>query len=294
MHTEPAMPCILCSHDELSPRHVLQGFNIKTCRGCGLTQLSPLPDAAALEKLYTEEYYNTATPGVGYDDYAAQEQEYLPTFAEDVERISQFVAQGGKVLDVGCGYGWFVSAALQRGYDAHGLDVSQRAVEIGNARHPGRFHCGSIDEVPALRDQRFDVIFLSHLIEHITEPLGFLKSLAAHLTERGILVMVTPNISSLLSRVSGKRWVSFKLPEHVAYYHPGTIRRLYEQAGMRVVAVDSAYQHYRLPFVAQKLRKLLHPVSRLVPSVESLPIVRDQVVRITSGSLRAIGKRDLS
>ena len=132
------------------------------------------------------------------------------------------------------------------------------------------------------------MIFASHLTEHITDPAAFLRIAARFLRPSGLVVMVTPNIRSLLARVSGPRWVSFKIPEHVSFYDPRTITDLLSGTGFTVSAIDPAYQYYALPFVTSRIRELLHPVSRLIPPVERLPFLRRRHLRVTSGSMRVL------
>ena len=135
-------------------------------------------------------------------------------------------------------------------FDAYGIDLSPAAVKWAATRNPRRVFCGLLEEVPEIQDQKYDVIFGSHLIEHLTQPSEFLRQASRMLKSWRSGVMVTPNIKSLLSRVSGSRWVLFKIPEHVSYYDPGTITTLLNGTGYTVRAVDSAYQYYALPFVS--------------------------------------------
>ncbi len=286
------MPCILCKQEEPFRRlYVKEGYRIETCPACGLTQLNPLPSGEVLEALYGDAYYDEQDGTVGYDEYAAQEDEYRATFAEELDRVRPFVPNGA-VLDVGCGYGFFLGAALDAGYDAYGVDVARTAIETARRTYPDRVFHGAVEDVPELEGRRFDVIFVSHLIEHICDPVPFVQNLAARLTDIGVLVLVTPNIKSLLARCSGRRWVSLKLPEHVCFYSPKTITELLRRAGLRTLAVQGACQHYRVPFIADKVRALLHPASLLVPPIERLPGIRTRIIRITSGSLRAIATRE--
>jgi SAM-dependent methyltransferase len=147
---------------------------------------------------------------------------------------------------------------------------------------------GGIDDTPEIAGEPFDVIYASHLIEHLLAPVAFLRSAARLLRPGGLIVLVTPNIKSLLARVSGPRWVSFKIPEHVCYYDPATMTELLRRSGYTPRAIDSAYQYYALPFVASRLRELLQPLSRLVPPIERWAVLRERALRVTSGSMRVI------
>jgi SAM-dependent methyltransferase len=150
---------------------------------------------------------------------------------------------------------------------------------------------GHVRDCPDLQPEEFDAVFVSHLIEHIWEPKPFVAALSRLTAKGGVIVFVTPNIRSLLARVSRSRWVSFKIPEHVAYYDPTTIRRLLEPCGLEVIRVETAHQHYRVAFVSEKVRALLHPLSWLVPPLERLSSVRDRMVRIPNGSMRVIARK---
>ncbi|NIK55044.1 class I SAM-dependent methyltransferase [Kribbella shirazensis] len=282
--------CILCAaRGSLRRRFDKDGYGIAECLTCGLVQLQPTPTPETLRALYeTDSYFDGV--GSGYSEYESQEEEYLATFREDVRRIAEFVPSG-KVLEVGCGYGYFLQCALEAGYDAYGIDLSPTAIKWASERLPDRVFCGLLEEVPQIQKQQYDVIFGSHLIEHLTEPAAFLESAARLLRPGGVIVLVTPNIRSLLSRASGRRWVSYKIPEHVSYYDPRTITDLLDRTGFSVRAVDSAYQYYALPFVAKRVRELLHPVSRLVPPIERLSGLRTRHIRVTSGSMRVVAVR---
>jgi SAM-dependent methyltransferase len=284
------MGCMMCDGEELESRYEKAGYEIRRCADCRLTQLYPLPSPEERISVYANHYFGGGESGVGYEDYAGQEGEYLATFAEDVRRIQQF-APSGSLLDVGCGYGYFAREALRSGYDAHGVDVSADAIRIAEKNLPGRVYQGAPSSVSELEHKRFNVIFASHVIEHIGEPHEFVADLVDRLEVDGVLVLVTPNVESLLARISGRRWVSFKVPEHVAYYSPRTISDLLERAGLRVLAVDSARQHYALPFLMGRIRDLIHPVGRLIPHFENTAALRSRSVRATSGSIRVIAAR---
>ena len=284
--------CLHCGGDRFQlVYHLVDkgGVHIVACEACNLIQLEELPSEEELRELYAEGYFDGVGTDAGYEEYAGQEKEYLATFDDDVQRIREFVPQG-RILDVGCGYGYFVRRALAAGFDAYGVDLSSDGIREAEKHIPGRTFCGTIEGVAELEEMQFDVIFASHLIEHIPDPRSFVAELIHHLSDRGIIVLVTPNIESWLARISRARWVSFKIPEHVAYYTPKTITRLLEMAGFEILTVDSAYQYYRLPFLMGKIRELIDPFGGVVPRFESWPSLRDEMVRVTSGSLRVVAR----
>lgn len=282
------MACLLCDAEgEWRLRLRKDGYEIADCEVCGLTQLNPRPTEGVLAALYDAEYFSGA--GEGYSAYGAQRAEYQATFNEDLDRLAHWKTSG-RILDVGCGFGYFLEPALARGYDAHGIDLSEYAATLAGQAHPGRVFCGTLDDALPVNFAPFDVVYASHLIEHVSTPVEFLQSVRRRMNPDGVLMMVTPNQASLLARFSGKRWVSYKVPEHVAFYTPETMTALLSRAGFAVEAVDPAYQYYRLPFVMQRLRELFDPLSRLVPRFENSSLFQDRMIRVTSGSLRVFAR----
>ena len=282
---------MLCRGERFAERFSSGGHRIERCLACGLVQLHPLPSPEVIAALYGDHYY-AGDGGTGYRDYLAHEPGHRATFEADLRRMEGFFPAGRslRVLDVGCGPGVFVTAALAAGHDAYGVDLVASAVEHAQRRHPGRVALGGIEAAADLGGTPFDVVFASHVIEHLAEPLAFTARCRELLGPGGLLVCVTPNVRSWLARLSGRRWVSFKIPEHLAYYDPDTIRRLLTTAGFETLAVDPAYEHHTVAFLAERVRSLVRPLDRVVPPVERAPWLRDRVVRVTSGSLRAIAR----
>jgi len=107
-------------------------------------------DCRDLARADEQESYFGGDGGAGYSQYESQEAEYLATFREDVRRIAEFVPRG-RILEVGCGYGYFLKGALDAGYDAYGIDLSPTAVEKAARQYPGRVFHGRLEELPESR-----------------------------------------------------------------------------------------------------------------------------------------------
>ena len=89
---------------------------------------------------------------------------------------------------------------------------------------------GGIEQVPL--EAKFDCVIGTQLIEHIYEPLSFVKQLTSHTKPGGHIILATPDIGGVLRKVMGQRWPSFKIPEHVVYFDYQTLSSLMLRADL--------------------------------------------------------------
>ncbi len=247
--------CALCGPGTPQRRvHAFPPYAVVACDGCGLVFLSPRPTEAAALALYQDAgYYESDVSGHGYDEYLEVRQNWLGTFERRLRRIRRY-KPAGRVLDVGCGPGFFLDAAMTMGYEPWGIDPSAYAVELARARHGERVRVGVL-ETAAFEPASFDLVVASDAFEHVYAPLLFLQAAARLLKPDGVLAITTPDPTSLLARVSGRGWVSFKIPEHVYYWSPATIRRALEPAFL-TMEISSAGQYATVGFLLRRLLRL--------------------------------------
>jgi SAM-dependent methyltransferase len=137
---------------------------------------------------------------------------------------------GGSVLDVGCGFGYFLQEAASCFDFRAGTELSPAAAAEARGRADEIF-VGGINAVPDNR--RFDCITALHVIEHIYRPDAFLQKVLRHLRNDGVLVLAAPDMGSLWRKAMGRRWPSFKYPEHVVFYDANSLASLMRRAGLR-------------------------------------------------------------
>lgn len=165
---------------------------------------------------------------------------------EQLERLTP----GRSMLDVGCGAGHLVRVALDRGWDATGIELSPAAVRICE-----RFSLPCRVEnlfSPGLDDQRFDLITMIEVIEHVPAPGSFLRRAAQLLTAEGLFYVTTPNFGAFTRRLLRRRWGPIS-NEHLSYFTPRTLRRLLSAAS----AFGQVHMDTRNVSVTE-LRRLLH------------------------------------
>ena len=127
-----------------------------------------------------------------------------PSHYREIFNFLKPVKAGGKILDVGCGTGLFLKAALDAGLDAYGLDISQRAVEISNKNAPGaRIIRGRGEELP-FGDKFFDYIFYGGTVEHFLNVDKGLDEAIRVTNDDAKFLFVVPNKNYWLWRVRGE------------------------------------------------------------------------------------------
>ena len=187
--------------------------------------------------------------GAGYANYEQQSRTLVATFKRLMVNLSAHRLTGGALLEVGCGFGYLLEAA--KGYfEARvGAEFSSIAAEQASYR-ADRVYCGGPEQIPDR--ETFDCIIATHVIEHVYQPLKFLRDLCRHLRPSGKMVIAAPDMGSWWRRMMGHHWPSFKIPEHVLYFDRRSLKALVRQAGLVDVGI-LAYPHaFPLSLVASK------------------------------------------
>lgn len=136
---------------------------------------------------------------------------------------------GGRLLDVGFGDGSFLEAASAAGWRASGVDFDAATVDSARARGLDA-HWGSIDAYRGC-SELFDVITMSHVIEHVHEPAALLENAYRLLKPGGRLWLETPNLESLGHRKFGRHWRGLETPRHLVLFNWHSLTLLLRQAG---------------------------------------------------------------
>jgi SAM-dependent methyltransferase len=140
--------------------------------------------------------------------------------------------RGGRLLEVGCGSGQALRVLAELGWDAEGVDFDRAAVEHARARGLSVRH-GSVREQEYAAES-FDAVVMSHLIEHVPDPLRVLEECRRVLKPGGRLVAVTPNARSFGHTLFREHWFALDPPRHLILFHLDTLRSLAEAAGLTV------------------------------------------------------------
>jgi 2-polyprenyl-3-methyl-5-hydroxy-6-metoxy-1,4-benzoquinol methylase len=211
-------------------------FEYRRCRDCRAYFLVSIPDD--LSRYYPPEYYPMQSEPA-LEVAAAQEVFKVEMLAEH--------AEGGRLVEIGPGFGAFARAARNAGFDVTAIEMDEPSVEwLSSIVGVRAIQSAAPEEVlPTLEPSR--VIAMWHVIEHLPRPWEVLESAAANLQPGGVLVIATPNPQSLQFKLLGRRWAHVDAPRHLFLIPPATLERRCEELGLRLASsttVDPGGRHW--------------------------------------------------
>jgi 2-polyprenyl-3-methyl-5-hydroxy-6-metoxy-1,4-benzoquinol methylase len=155
------------------------------------------------------------------------------------------VSRKGRMLDVGCGNGSVLKLAQELGWNAEGVDFDAQAVDA--ARRKGlSVRTGSLSG-QHYSEESFDLVLMSHVLEHVHDPLDTLGEIKRVLRTGGTLVVTTPNADSWGHRHFGSSYVSLEPPRHLQIFNGNTLTAVANRAGFAQSTVSSTLR--TTPFV---------------------------------------------
>jgi 2-polyprenyl-3-methyl-5-hydroxy-6-metoxy-1,4-benzoquinol methylase len=216
-----ATSCQLCGRSPLVEFVVPRSTTLWRCTHCGLFQNGRLVDNSA----YEAEYHR------GYEHHREKK---LRTASVRLNRIAPLVrAKKPRLIDVGSSVGCVIEAALEHGWEAMGIDVSESAVEFCRQRGlPCRLVQGTA--LP-FADASFDVLTAWHVIEHVEDVQVTLAEWRRVLRPEGVLALETPDASSPVVRLRGSSYRKFWAPEHTYTFTPSTLSEFMRRAGFEIL-----------------------------------------------------------
>jgi len=144
----------------------------------------------------------------------------------------------GRVFDVGCGDGQFLNHVSRLGWKAAGVDFDAAAIEAGRSKYGLDLKVGDFQTCP-VEESAFDAVTMSHVIEHVPDPVACLKKCGRMLKPGGRLVVSTPNVRSLGHQRFKHSWRGLEQPRHLHIFSPGLLGECARRAGLEVVRTGS-------------------------------------------------------
>jgi 2-polyprenyl-3-methyl-5-hydroxy-6-metoxy-1,4-benzoquinol methylase len=228
--------------------HDVAPFGVVRCPQCELVFISPRLRPEALQRIYDDAgYFEGGVYGsaVSTDAAPSAEARLSPAMLLQrtwtagrlalIDRERGGAAAGGRLLEVGAGYGLFLAAAREAGWTTSGVELSRTGAKHAQDTLGLDVFCGQLEEAPLTPG--FDVVCAWDTVEHVPDPLSFWRTVRSQVADDGVVLFSTPYVSSLPARLLGTRWWTLKPTEHIWHFTPRTHALLLARAGLALTRV---------------------------------------------------------
>ena len=216
-----------------------KGVNLEVCQcsGCDLVQLSnePVP--------YYREVIRAAAISKEMTDFRRKQFESF---------VQKYSLKGGKIIEIGCGRGEYLSTMQQFGVEAYGLEYSEESVTqcLKNGLNVSKgFIQGSADR---LNNAPFDAFFILNFLEHLPDPNTTLRGIYNNLTEDAVGLVEVPNFDMILR----KKLFSEFIGDHLFYFTRETLSATLRLNGFEIIECNEVWHDYIISAVVKKRRKI--------------------------------------
>lgn len=213
----------------------VDNYDVIDCLSCKFIHIFPIPTEKELAKLYTDQFYSHEKPQ--YFSDAEEDFEWWMLTYENYYRIFEKNTKGRKILDIGSGPGYFLKCGADRGWKVLGFEPSKQAYDyskkLGVSVVNDFYTAKKIEKYG-----KFDVVFLSLVLEHLPDPISLLQEVKKALKLNGILCILSPNDYNPLQKIlkddlGFKPWWVVPL-QHINYFNFKSVKSFLKRGGFKI------------------------------------------------------------
>jgi SAM-dependent methyltransferase len=205
--------------------------------------------------LFNQEYFSSGPyAGVSYRRYS----QYWWSNRYYAKLARHFGVSHGNVLELGCGMGHLLAWLTDR-YSVFGCDINTWALAQARQNVPaGNFLVLSGDHTYAFLGASFDIVIAKHVVEHLANPEQGIAEMSRVLRPGGLLILVTPNLSSPMRKKKKENWIGYRDPTHISLKPPEEWLACLQGSGLRTRRVfsDGFWDAPYIPLVPTALQKI--------------------------------------
>ncbi len=256
LFVENLSSCPACGDSVIQPwlRKEIAGvtFHLDKCWACGTGFVNPPPSPAYLKSLYGCTGHGSKSL-TSFDAVMAAEIEF-PNSTVDAKRMVKYARKllgpekaGARIaLDIGSGYGFFSQAALNQGF---------KVIAVNPASSENRIfqQLNGFEPIPQFFEEvdfgaeKFDLVILSQILEHLLDPLQVLVKIRNLLKPEGVIAIAVPNVDAILIKILKSKSSFLGLPEHIIHFSRKGLGAILQRAGFEV---KHHLYYSRIPYYA--------------------------------------------
>lgn len=257
MSLERLNKCPLCksglflNHKEIKDHSISQeSFILCECASCKLIFTNPRPSKEDSDRYYQSKNY------ISHQDQTKSITDILYklvrtyTIHKKVALLNSLVPSKGQLLDIGCGTGYLLKAAEQKGWKGTGMEPGKTARKF--AKKKGLTVYKTLEKLPT---NTYDCITLFHVLEHIHELRKNTKSIIKLLKKNGYLVIGVPNRDSWDARHYKDKWAAWDVPRHLYHFNQESFGNLIEEFNLELVSQQPMiFDSYYVSMLSEKIK----------------------------------------
>jgi len=230
-----ARECYLCGKPDTEVIRTRLRYNIKRnvlkCRDCGLVFLEE--KKGNLRDYYEKDYRKLYGPVIGQEVSPEEQFEiYLPFQQSRIDDIRPYLKPDMRALDIGCASGYFLYALGELVQERVGIELNKQDMEFARRKLGIKVYDCPLEETD-LPPEYFDIVFMFDVLEHVEDPVQFLRTARRYIKPEGSIYIEVDNIDdSLLSVYGIQEYADFYYREpHLFYFSPKTLKSVAEKGG---------------------------------------------------------------
>jgi 2-polyprenyl-3-methyl-5-hydroxy-6-metoxy-1,4-benzoquinol methylase len=228
--------CIACGSNEYVNWAISGSYKAVKCSSCGLIWMHQILNEEGL-KVYYSDYIGRRRLN---NELKMKQREIQ--YEIDAAFIERYI-KSGKVLDVGCSGGFFLSS-LDNKFSKHGVEIDSDAVAFAKKSQKefgSNITCGVLNDL-SYKNSTFDLITMRGAIEHVSDPVNSIEKVSNLLNKGGYYyITATPNGDSYSAGLYREQWTLFHPVQHIWHFSPKTLSSICEKFNLKLIATEYPY-----------------------------------------------------
>jgi SAM-dependent methyltransferase len=277
--------CNLCGQDDYdfyfgqvdrrfsnTPR---EHFTLVECKKCGLIYLNPRPKPDSIGLFYTDAFYDQRAQENRSKSLSSRLIRFIDihrfieerALGEKTAIVRRIKPKAGRLLDIGCASGDYLSKMKGLGWEVFGVDISEKMIDFIVNKRGVNGACGDFLGIAELAENHYDAITFWASLEHLYDPVGAIKKANLLLKNGGIIVILVPNANSWEEKYLKKIDANpIDIPRHLYHFREETLAKILTINGFAILSA----KHFtlngadRISVIIDKIVAKIPPSNRLL------------------------------